>query len=172
MNQRRILLALLQNKKVSSHSSLLTTTIQKRFVSSGSDRSPLETAPGHVKRTTVDLSRKQPEYELPYDGPQQYNINTSGFDDTYDVWWDDGAGQKQWAYKDTYPTLSTKDVLLSTIYLVGWALALWAAYRHLFQPTLAMHPATLVALTPGQKEKAKELREKRLEEMEKYGIEQ
>nr|CAG4716506.1 unnamed protein product [Naegleria fowleri] len=172
MNQRRLLLALLHQKKVSSPSSLLTTTIQKRFVSSSSDRSPLETTPGHVKRTTVDLSRKQPEYELPYQGPQEYNINTSGFDDTYDVWWEDGAGQKQWAYKDTYPTLSTKDVLLSTAYLVGWALALWAFYKHFLQPTLSIHPATLVAMSPSQREKAKELREKRLEEMEKYGIEQ
>src|SRR3989338_7398316 len=144
--------------------------LQRRFASSSSERSPLDPAPGHLKRTTVDLSRKQPEYELPYSGPQEYNINKSGFDDNFDIWWEDGAGQKQWAYKDTYTTLSSKDVLLHTVYFLGWAISLWAFYRHFLQPTLAIHPATLIPMTTKQKEEAKQIREKRLEDMEKYGV--
>jgi len=167
--QKQLLFSVLKNKNVQRR--LLSLTNQKRFASSSTERSPIDPSPGHEKRTVVDLSRKQPEYELPYQGPQEYNINKSGFDDTYDVWWEDGAGQKQWAYKDNYSTLSTGDVLLHTVYFLGWAISLWAFYRHFLQPTIAMHPATLIPMRSKEKAKAKELQEQRLEEMEKYGIE-
>ncbi|KAL9647116.1 hypothetical protein ABK040_004833 [Willaertia magna] len=167
MNKNVCLSLFKSNKKI--HKQFLPFIIQKRFKSL--ERTVLDPAPGNEKRTKLDLTRRQPEYESPYSG-HEVNINKSGFDDTYDVWWDDGAGTKQWAYKDTYPILTTKDALLQFFYFLGWSFALWGFYRYFLQPTLAVHPATLIALTPEVREKAKILREQRLEEMEKYGIEE
>ena len=151
--------------------------------------------PGHTRRTVLDTTRKQPEYDSPYAGPEGYNPNTSGvssslshrfrfnlstvcihvhaqFDDTYDLWWDDGV-QREYTYFDDTPWIARSDTLMWTLYFFGWAVALWTFYKYfLIAPANSLHPMVRVYLTDEQREKAERLRDQRRQDMEKFEIEQ
>jgi len=129
-----------------------------------------EVLPGTEKRTVIDLTRKQPEYESPYAGPA-VNPNTSGFDESYDLWWDDGI-QREYTYNDDVPWISAKETAQWTLYFLGWAISIYTVYKLFIRPPpSSIHPLAAVTLKEDQRAEAIRLREQRLRDMKKYNIE-